>query len=419
MTNKKLICAAALTVALSMPSFALAESASDTKYYYDDVVNTGLDNGYSDSNAIKDGDPHFGWTLGRFVVSGFTGRVEGDTPTFLKTVGDQVKLSFVLDQDIDALNGDETKKISQDKNGYDQYFQVPKSDFGRGTLIVRHTNYQNSSTAPQEYKDYLPALKVGAETEVGLFEEGDYEVALDYEIESPGFMNNPVLPHYENYRVYFSFKVRNGDTIVYLFDTETGGELFNGQVTESGFRIDTGGSNYLDISVKKEILNEARDGLVEDVRFNRTAKNGSEFKEPGIYTVTVRNNSSNDEPTTKVIYVGDDDLLKASVANGLSISEVQRQLDAGATVTEDGMLVQASATVESGDAESGEEAASIEETQKSDAKKSSLPIRPVFIALLAAAIIVAVLRVVRGGRKKPEAPIENAPASENEEGDEL
>ena len=417
--NRKLICAAALTVALSMPSLALAESASDTKYYYDDVVNTGLDNGYSDSNAIKDDDPHFGWTLGRFVVSGFTGRVEGDTPTFLKTVGDQVKLSFVLDQDIDALNGDGTKKISQDKNGYDQYFQVPKSDFGRGTLIVRHTKYKNKSTAQQEYKDYLPALKVGAETEVGLFEEGDYEVALDYEIESPGFMNNPVLPHYENYRVYFSFKVRNGDTIVYLFDTETGGELFNGQVTESGFRIDTGGSNYLDISVKKEILNEARDGLVEDVRFNRTAKNGSEFKDPGIYTVTVRNNSSNDEPTTKVIYVGDDDLLKASVANGLSISEVQRQLDAGATVTEDGMLVQASATVESGDAESGEDAASIEETQKADAKKSSLPIRPVFIALLAAAIIVAVLRVVRGGRKKSETPIEHAPVSENEEGDEL
>lgn len=129
--NRKLICAAALTVALSMPSLALAESASDTKYYYDDVVNTGLDNGYSDSNAIKDGDPHFGWTLGRFVVSGFTGRVEGDTPTFLKTVGDQVKLSFVLDQDIDALNGDGTTRSRRTRTA-----TTSTSRFQRATSVA-------------------------------------------------------------------------------------------------------------------------------------------------------------------------------------------------------------------------------------------------------------------------------------------
>lgn len=108
------LCAvAALSVAL--PTITLADDSSsngskDNKYYYDKVVNTGLDNGYSESNSIKEGDPHFGWKLGRFVVSGFTSRAGDDVSVFLKNSGDQVELSFQLNQNIDSLNGDNKRK---------------------------------------------------------------------------------------------------------------------------------------------------------------------------------------------------------------------------------------------------------------------------------------------------------------------
>ena len=187
--------------------------------------------------------------------------------------------------------------------------------------------------------------------------------------------------------------------MAFLFDTETGEELFNGQVTPNGFRIDTAGSHYLEINVKKEILNEARDGLVEDTRFNRSATDGSRFTDPGIYTVTIRNPSTNEEPTTKVIYVGDDDLLKASVANGMSVSEVQKQLDEGATVAEDGTLIQASSGFDSL-VESVSDSDSSDQADSNSPKKSIFAVRPVFIVLLILAIIFAIFRARRGGERK-------------------
>lgn len=390
------ILAVALTIAL--PSSVYADSASaDNLYYYGQSMNCKHDKGFSNPTSIEEGDPHFGWRLGKFVVSGFTSRTQDDVPVFLKNVGDQVKLSFVLEQDINKLNGQEDYYINADENGFDQYFGVPKSNFGRGMLIVRHTDYQNDTPEPTKYKDYLKGKEVGAETEIDLFEEGDYEVALDYETRKPGVV--PVIPEYRDYKILFKFKVRNSNTMLFLFDTETGSELYNGSVTPNGFRVDTANSHYLEINVKREVLNETRDGLTEDTRFNRSATNGSEFKDPGIYTVTARNPTTGDEPTTKVIYVGDDDLLKASVANGISVTEVQERIDAGATVAEDGTLVQAEAQIpdETGDDAGDMDASELRSPEESEG--SSLPVRPVFIVLLVAAIAIAVLRVKRGGGK--------------------
>lgn len=338
------LCAvAALSVAL--PTITLADDSSsngskDNKYYYDKVVNTGLDNGYSESNSIKEGDPHFGWKLGRFVVSGFTSRAGDDVPVFLKNSGDQVELSFQLNQNIDSLNGDNKRKISGDENGYDEYFGIPKTDFGHGTLITKHTDYQNASTEPTVSTEYLSSIEVGANTHIDMYEEGDYEVALDYEIESPGLL--PFRPAYNNYRIFFKFKVRNSNTMMFLFDTATNNELFNGSVTSSGFRIDMAGSHYLDVSVKREVLDSTGDGLTEDVRFNKTATDGAVFEDEGIYTVTVKNPNTGEEATTKRIYVGTNDAMKASVANNMTLAEAQRQIAEGATVADDGTLKRAS-----------------------------------------------------------------------------
>lgn len=388
--------AVVLMVALPVSVYADSASASNL-YYYGQSMSCEHDKGFSDPESIEESDPHFGWRLGKFVVSGFTSRTQDDVPVFLKNVGDQVKLSFILEQDIDKLNGQEGYYINTDKNGFDQYFGIKKSDFGRGMLIVRHTDYQNDTPEPTTFKNYLKGKKVGAETEIDLFEEGDYEIALDYETRKPGLAG--FVPEYHDYKILFKFKVRNSNTMMFLFDTETGAELYNGSVTPNGFRIDTANSHYLELSVKREVLNETRDGLVEDTRFNRSASNGSEFIEPGIYTVTARNPATGDEPTTKVVYVGDDDLLKASVANGISVTEVQERIDAGATVGVDGTLVQAEAQIPN---EEGEDAGDMDSSGIPSPEPSSepaMPVRPIFIILLIAAIIIAVLRVTRGGGK--------------------
>lgn len=338
------LCAVA-ALSVTLPTNVLADDSSsngseDNKYYYDKVVNTGLDNGYSESNSIKEGDPHFGWKLGRFVVSGFTSRAGDDVPVFLKNSGDRVELSFQLNQSIDSLNGDDKRKISGDGNGYDEYFGIPKTDFGHGALITKHTDYQNASTEPTVSTEYLSSVKVGANTHIDMYEEGDYEVALDYEIESPGLL--PFRPAYNNYRIFFKFKVRNSNTMMFLFDTATNNELFNGSVTSSGFRIDMAGSHYLDVSVKREVLNSTGDGLTEDVRFNKTATDGAVFEDEGIYTVTVKNPNTGEEATTKKIYVGTNDAMKASVANNMTLAEAQERIAEGATVADDGSFRTAS-----------------------------------------------------------------------------
>ena len=179
----------ALLLMISMvfsPMIAYAtEAASEQKHYMGSVVNAGHDTGFSENNKITEKDPHFGWDIGSFYVDGYT-RVTEDkdgNPVFLKTVGDTVTLWFELEQDINKLDGDDMLSICGDTNGYDEYFGIEKTDMGRGTLIIRHTDYQNHTADPVIYTDYLAATATkGAAVEVKLCEEGDYEVALDYEI---------------------------------------------------------------------------------------------------------------------------------------------------------------------------------------------------------------------------------------------
>ncbi|MBR3927791.1 MAG: hypothetical protein IKJ65_02170 [Clostridia bacterium] len=313
----------------------------EPKYYMGEAVNTGTDNGFSGSNKIGKDDPHFGWALGKFFVSGYT-RVSNDqegNPVFLKTVGDKIVLWFNLEQDILCLDGDSNKQISVDGNGYDEYFGVKQTDFGRGTMIIRHRDYQNAQGGAQIYTDYLSAnVAVGADTTVQLFEEGDYEVALNYEIKSTEKKFLSTFNVYDNYRIYFKFSVRNGNCMVYPFDTETGAELTNTALTENGFYLDLARSRYLDINVKRETLAEGAVGLTEDVRFNRPARDGDRYTDEGIYTITVSNRYTGQE-TVKRIYVGTNKLLMAHMVTGMSIDEIRGLIAKGATITSDGTIV--------------------------------------------------------------------------------
>lgn len=293
-------------------------------YYFDaEAVNAGTDTGYSKEDAIKGSDKHFGWRLGRFFVSGFTRVSSGETeaPVFVKTLGDSVTLWFDLEQNIDALNGNTDLSVCADTDGYDQYFGVPKTNFGRGTLIVRHTDYQNHKNDPQVYTDYVLAKGTsGADTKIVLREEGDYEVALDYEVYDGNLLH--LKNKYGNYRILLRFSVRNGNCMVFPFDVKTGAELQNTSVTENGFSLDLARSRYLDIDVKYTVLMRSAAGMIEDVRFNRPAKDGDRYTAEGIYTISVRNRYTG-ESTVKTIFVGTEAQLQEAIENGFSADRLK------------------------------------------------------------------------------------------------
>jgi len=311
------------------------ESGEELKYCFSERINTGLDNGYSGFKEIDKKDAHFGWNLGEFYVSGYTGQTyaEDGTNIFLENTGDDAVLYFNLTQDIDALNGNAALSISSDDKGYDKYFEIPQTYMGRGTLIVRYTDYENITHDPVIYEDYLSAcLSPGADTRIQLYGEGDYEVALDYEIKNDPHrvLGISIFPKYTNYRMFFKFSLRQGKCAVYPMDVVTGSELTNSAYTENGFSIDLAYSRYLEVNVKREVLTS--DGKLKvDMVCNTIAKNGSTFTEEGLYTITARNRYT-DQTVSKVLYVGNDDLLKAVAKTGLDVSEISELVDRGAVI---------------------------------------------------------------------------------------
>ena len=292
---------------------------------------TGLDNGYYNTLEIGKDDPHFGLSIGKFYISGFTGVTskDGEHFIFLKTVGDDVELHFELAQDIDMIGGDTSVTINQDTGGYDRQFGISPTNFGRGTLIVRFTDYQNNTGEPQVYTDYLAAKSTGsADTVIALNEEGDYEVALDYEIKKDSRIlgTAATTSTFTNYRIHFVFSVRNGNCMVFPFDLVTGEELRNTAIAPNGFKLDLAYSRYLTINVKLSTLTEGAQGVVEDIRFNRPARDGEEYTQEGIYTITVQNEYTEQE-TTKTLYVGSDESLIDYVTQGFSLEQIIKELN--------------------------------------------------------------------------------------------
>lgn len=298
--------------------------------------------GYFGEETLEKNDIHYGWELGSFFVSGYTDEVKDadGNMVFLKNVGDKVTLWFNLHENINGLNGKDNLTITADAEGYDQYFETPRTDFGRGTLIIRYTDHNNVKATPTIYTNYLEAnVTVGADTKVQLFEEGDYEVALDYEVTS-----DELIDKIGHYRIFFKFSVRNGNCMVYPFDIMTGDELTNSTMTENGFRLDLAKSRYLKVNIKREMLKDSADGLVEDTRFNGPARDGAECTEEGIYTITVGNEYTN-QFTVKKIYVGTNDVLRAYMTTGLSIPEINDLVARGATIADDGTIKLANTTL--------------------------------------------------------------------------
>ncbi len=250
---------------------------------------------------------------GIFFINGYTQViVDSDKPTiFLKNTGDKVSLWFRLNQEISRLNDNESLFITD--GGVDD-----KRDKGLGTLCINYIDYQNFKH-PTFYNDYLKALSVGADTNVTFFEEGDYEVILNYRIKD----DSSLLWSWRNYDycIKFNFSVRNGNCMIFLRDAKTQEELTT--YAPNGFYLDLTKSRYLDINVKKEVLEDNSNKL--DVRFNKPAKDGDRYTNEGVYTITLKNRYTK-EVTTKVISVGNDPILNAYAATLLPIGEIKKQI---------------------------------------------------------------------------------------------
>ena len=381
------LCTAALALSL-VPAMSFADNANEQTYYIGTTVNAGLDTGYNESSELTRDDWHFGWNLGQFTISGYTSETENaqGNPVFLKTGDDQIKLTFRLDQNLDSLNENENLKVNADTDGYNQHFGIDRTDLGRGTLIIRQTNYQNATGEPQVYANYLEGIEQGAETEVIFLEEGNYEVQLDYELRNDPRKVGPVslVPEYANYKIDFYFEVRNGNCMVFPFDLATRSELTNESYAPNGFYLDLAKSRYLDINVKKELLAPGKNGLVEDTRFNGPARDGDEYTEEGIYTITASNPSTGQE-TVKKIYVGNDPVLKCYAVMGLPVETINARLDAGDVINEDGLLVTPEATP-------------VASTEGEQSEEDGFSIA--IVALFAAAAFVIIVALVLNRKRK-------------------
>lgn len=309
-------------------------------YEFSDVYRVDSQDGFKNPTAIKSDDPHNDWTLGKFYISGYTDvAYDDDIPVFLKVPGDKAALWFNLEQVLDKCNGRTDIKVEYISSGSDIYFGTPTiDDFGRGALIIRKTD-KNNKKERYIYTNYLEAsATVGANTRVDLFEEGDYEVALDYQLHyDKPFVFGTTTTKTLTYRVFFKFKVRNGDISAFIRDVDTNQFITNANVAKNGFYIDVANSQYLSLSIKREVLSESLDGLVEDTKFFGVAKEGRHYTDEGIYTVTVKNLATGDS-VEKRVYVGDSDILKAHMVTGISISEINERLATGAVIDENGYI---------------------------------------------------------------------------------
>ena len=397
------------SAALLNTSVFATEGKSSTLYYMGEDEQVKTDNNYDNGKKITSGDPHYGWNLGKFCISGYSGNpqtVDGKL-VFLKNVGDEISLSFLLEQNIDKLNGKEYLSISDDTKAYDEYFHIFKDKatrFGKGMLFIKKTDYQNTLSY-KWYRNYLNGVSKGANTAVTLFEEGDYEIALDYELEEKHF---GFVPTKTNYQIRIAFSVRNSNCMVYPFDVATGSELINTAFTENGFYLDLARSRYLDINIVKQLFVDSDNSLKTDTRFNKTATDGEKFTDEGIYIITVHNKYTSAADTVKTIYVGDNPILKAYVTTGEDIAHIKELVANGAIIEEDGSITipekpesQESETVHTETSETAV-AETSETTAEGDSisqKKMSAPI-VIIVFILCAAVLFAVGLIVRKTHNK-------------------
>ncbi len=266
---------------------------------------------YKNPRALQSGDHLFSCDTIDIVISNFASKIEKDGKIyFLKTSPYVPSLSLDIEanpKNMSNVNSEKVVELWNDTdNSVDDYGYAGK--VGKGLLYIEYTDYKGNT----ETYAMADVLNSNVDTPVWFGQEGSYRVGLCFETRRfekrerekiLGFKIGKEVDiyTYNNYRMDFEFEIRNGNTMLFLFD-DNGAELKNGAVT-SGFSIDLADSHYLDIRVKREVTVD-QNSLQEDTdtRINTVANEKVTYNEEGIYTLTAYNSVTN-ETTTKRILV--------------------------------------------------------------------------------------------------------------------
>ena len=315
--------------------------ANDNKHPVGTLYAAGDHSGYSGTVQPGAGDIHNGWNIGSFYLTGHSQIINDDM--LIKAPSEAVSLWFKLSQfDLERLHGDSDLSIMDDTNGSDSYFGISGADFRRGALIIRRTDKNGAVGEPQVTADFLGSVETPfTDTLIQVFDEGDYEVALDYRINEDRFF----FDRQYDYRIFFRFSVRSSGCSVDLYDTGTGDPLEEPCYTENGFRITSPSSEYLNLRVSLSQWTKKENGYTETNIFDRSPVEDEHFDEEGIYTVTAVNPNTDpqgDEPFTRRIYVGRDEVIRAYASGknpDMTVNMIAECLENGGTIDEDGTVI--------------------------------------------------------------------------------
>jgi len=393
-------------IVLFLSSICYADNDTDDQssgqpqsHYFSDVYNTGEGNGYSGYREIDENDIHYGWILGEFKLSNYVDKKTdaNGNMVFFKNYDSMIQLDFILEQDIEALNGNYLMHICDDQNGYDEEFNVSQGGIGYGCLIVSKVDHENNTSVPVLYSNFLTGVKADIETNITFLEEGDYTVVLDYEINNFR-VNIPLInpdseDQYSNYRMKFSFSIRNSNCTFFLRDKDTGSDLPEKAIAPNGFIIELANSHYLKIYVKRSEL--AADGysLTEDTSYNTMKSNGEEITEEGLYEITIENPDANLKEE-RIVYVGSNPILKAYIVTGYSLEEIHKLIEDGAIITVTGEIITPVPT-ETPTPEPTTDSTLPDQSEQSSVSHSSDVIIVVAIIATTALLFVAILSILR------------------------
>ena len=330
-------------------------------------------NGYKGEKEIEDDDCHYGWDLGKFFISGYTTSMVDatGTPIFLKNQSDKLSLWFNLAQEIDKLNQKKSLSIVEDE-GYDQYFETKKMDLGKGALIIRYTDYENVKHESKVYTNFLEENAIlGKNQRIQFLGEGDYEVALDYEVENDkrNIFGLSVFPEYSYYRIYFKFSVRNADSNVRLYDVDDKTKLKTNDFTENGFKLNQKLSRYLDVEVKHEVYDAENNSFTEDKTLKKNAKDGGKYTDEGFYLITAKNRYT-DSQTNRIVYVGKNKFLQKCAQSGMMPDEIVQYVKTELEKREEESRQAAEAAAKRKEERAAEESRSAEEASKAALEES-------------------------------------------------
>lgn len=311
------------------------------------IVKIKKDKGYAISEKIDfdKNDPQYSESskLGYFVINGYSGSPDENNgvTTFTKNAGDDITLWFCFNDSIlsiDDLFGDGKVSLSSDKKAFDKDLGIEQMDFGYGALFVRYTNTEGTPRTVS-YFDFLKAVaSPAADTKVQLYEEGTYEVILDYELKNG-------LTTYTNYKMSFQFEIKNGNCMIFFREgkdevDKQGSELANMARANDGFYVDFAGSKDLEVTFQRSTLIPAGNNTFkEDVRENKGVNDKDSFTKEGIYTFTIHNKHI-DQKVYKTIIIGEEKAYKALSKNALTVKELNNLITAGYKISEDGTMIE-------------------------------------------------------------------------------